>query len=141
MTNQEKKAQLNKYREAEAEAVRLEGEISRWRSRAEKVTTAVKMIPGGPGSGNRVEEAVMEIDELTEQLVERRLETVRLRRELEDAIAAVEDWKLRQLLRYRYVDGMKWERISEVMGYERRHVTRLHGDALTVVMFSEKSCP
>lgn len=54
MTNQEKKAELNQYREAEAEAARLEREICRWRSKAEKVTTAFKMLPGRGGAGMRL---------------------------------------------------------------------------------------
>ena len=56
MTNQEKKAKLNQYREAEAESSRLEQEIIKWYSKAEKMTTAVKLVPGG-GEGGRSLEA------------------------------------------------------------------------------------
>ena len=134
VTNQEEKAELNQYREAEAEAARLEREICRWRSKAEKVTTAVKLLPGGSGAENAVEDAVLKIDELTVQLSEQRRETVRLRRKIEEAIAFVEDWKLRQLLRYRYIDGMKWEQIEAQMNYEKTQVWRLHGQALSALM-------
>ena len=55
MTNQEKKAKLNQYREAEAEASRLEQEITKWYSKAEKMTTAVRLVPSGGAAGRSLE--------------------------------------------------------------------------------------
>ena len=55
MTNQEKKAKLNQYREAEAESSRLEQEITKWYSKAEKLTTAVRIITSGGAAGRSLE--------------------------------------------------------------------------------------
>ena len=49
---------------------------------------------------------------------------------VKDAIASVPDGRLRMLLRYRYVDGMTWERIAVNMNLDARWVRRLHGRAL-----------
>ena len=129
MNNQDKKARLNKYREAEAEASRLEREIARWYSKAERMTTAIKLVPGGEG-GRSLENSVEAIDALAGKLGEKRRETVRLRREIEDVIAAVPDGQLRMLLRYRYIDGMTWERVAVEMDMSYQWVCHLHGDAL-----------
>lgn len=133
MTNQEKKAKLNQYREAEAESSRLEQEIIKWYSKAEKMTTAVKLVPGGGEGGWSLENSIEAIDALAGRLGDKRRETVRLRREIEDVIAAVPDGRLRMLLRYRYIDGMTWERIAVNMCMDARWIRRLHGRALSVL--------
>lgn len=133
MTNQEKKAKLNKYREAEAESSRLEQEITRWYSKAEKMTTAVKLVPSGGAAGRSLENSIEAIDALAGRLGDKRRETVRLRREIEDVIAAVPDGRLRMLLRYRYIDGMTWEKVADNMGLELRWTHVLHGRALSEI--------
>ena len=140
MTSQEKKEQLFKYREAEKESERLEQEIAQWYSKAEKMTTVIKLVPGGAGGGRSVENAIDEIDSLKNELAERRQKEVKLRRTIGAAIEAVDDAKLRQVLRLKYIDGVRsWEKVAEIMGYERRHVTRLHGKALAAIQVDE--CP
>ena len=42
----------------------------------------------------------------------------------------LEDGRLRDVMRYRYIDGMKWEQIAVVMRLDYRWVLRLHGRAL-----------
>ena len=42
----------------------------------------------------------------------------------------------RTVLRYRYICLCKWEDIADRMGYDRRHVSRIHNSALKA--FSEK---
>lgn len=133
MTSQKKKESLLKYREAIREAERLEDEMHRWRSRAENVTTALKMTPsGGPGSRS-LEDAVDHIDALAVQLGAAQRRAVDLRRHIEVSIAQVEDGRLRELLRRRYIDGDTWESIAVQMDYSYMHVCRLHGDALAAL--------
>lgn len=133
MTSQQKKESLLKYREAIREAERLENEMRRWRSRAEKVTAALKMTPsGGPGSRS-LEDAVDCIDALAVQLGAAQRRAVDLRRGIEAAINQVEDGRLRELLRRRYIDGDTWESIAVKMDYSYMHVCRLHGDALAAM--------
>ena len=47
------------------------------------------------------------------------------------AIAALKDQRFQDLLRWRYMDGWRWERIGRAMGYEQRQVYRLHALALS----------
>lgn len=46
MSSQEKKNFLMRYRDCEREIVRLEEEIARWQSRAERITAGYSPAPG-----------------------------------------------------------------------------------------------
>ena len=50
-----------------------------------------------------------------------------------DAIRAVDEPRLAELLELYYIDGMTWERVAERMGFEVRQIYRLHGQALLKV--------
>lgn len=130
MTSQEKKDELLKYRGAERESMRLEREIARWRSRSEKVTTMLSAVPAGGGDGRSLEDAVLDINALSEQLVDKLAETVRLRKAVGAAIEDVDNAQFRQVLRLKYIDGLSWEKAAEVMGISRQWATALHGRAL-----------
>ncbi|WMJ84551.1 hypothetical protein ACS3UN_06625 [Oscillospiraceae bacterium LTW-04] len=58
MTNIEKKAFLRRYGDNEREIKRLEEEISRWESRAEKVTASYSLAPAHGTDGDKVQVAV-----------------------------------------------------------------------------------
>jgi len=133
VTNQEKKEFLQQYRLAEMEEQRLEHEIERWRSRAEKVTPGYSKAPAGGGDGRSLEHTLEHLGELAQELTDQRDKLIRLRREIGAAIDTVPDTRLRELLRLRYIEGMTWERVAVQMGYSYMQVCRLHGKALTQV--------
>ena len=60
-------------------------------------------------------------------------EMVRLKLAAMDAIDAVEESRLREVLELYYIDNYTWEQVSKTMGYDQRHVFRLHGKALLAV--------
>ena len=131
MTSQEKKEILLQYRAAEREEKRLEAEIQRWRSRAEKMTAGYGGIPSGGGDGRSLENTMAHIDDLTRQLAQRLDRLVTLRQKIVTAIDSVPDPKQRELLRLRYIDGLTWGKLAVVMGYDDlRWIYRLHGRAL-----------
>ena len=134
MTSQEKKEMLLQYRAAEREEKRLEAEIQRWRSRAEKMTSGYGGTPSGGGDGRSLENTMAHIDDLTRQLANQRDRLVTLRQEIGMAIDSVPDARLRELLRLRYIDGLSFEQIAVRMNYSWRQVIRLHGAALSKVV-------
>ena len=100
---------------------RIEGmreRLQRYRELAEGQRARLRSLPGG---GQRrtssVEEYVSKIVDLT--------------RAIDAAIAALKDQRFQDLLRWRYMDGWRWERIGRAMGYEQRQVYRLHALALS----------
>ena len=55
-----------------------------------------------------------------------------------DAIRAVEEPRLAELLELYYIDGLTWERVAERMGFvDVRWVYVLHGRALRLVKVPE----
>ena len=63
---------------------------------------------------------------------------IQLKREIWDAIDAVEDVRYRTVLELYYRAGYTWEKIAEMMHYDLRYVYRLHGRALLRVKTKEE---
>lgn len=137
MTKEKKIAWLRGYRTAALEVERLRGEIERWRSLAEKVTPTLSALPASTSAnGTRTETAVEQISEWCAAL-ELALCVMAARCEAtEKAIQSVPDERLRLLLRYRYIDGMAFERIAEKLGLSRQWVCGLHDSAVNQIEIS-----
>ncbi|MEA5136458.1 MAG: hypothetical protein VB035_10030 [Candidatus Fimivivens sp.] len=133
MTNSEKKAYLRQYGDNEREIKRLEEELARWVSRAEKITTSYSLAPAHGESGDKIQVAVENITEVKSMLYDRLIDASELRQNIQAAIGSVQDGRLRNLLEYRYIDALGWDDVAQKMGYDRRWVTSLHGAALNVI--------
>ena len=68
--------------------------------------------------------------ELEQAYNERLRDMCRMKREAQAAIDRVEDARYRELLELYYIDRYTWEQVATTMGYDVRHITRLHGEAL-----------
>lgn len=131
MTNQEKKKYLLQYRGLEGEIDRLIEELGEQRAKAQKMTAAYSDLPKGQPAGDSLARAVERMIELEEKLNARINKQVDLRMEIERGIEAVNNPKLRIILRDRYIEGKTWDDIAERMHYAKRHIIRLHGYALS----------
>ena len=88
--------------------------LARYQELAQGSRSRLRSVPGG---GQRRNSSVEEYVDLT--------------RAIEATIDALEDERMRDLLRWRYLSNWNWERISRAMGYEQRQVYRLHALALS----------
>lgn len=129
MTTEEVKTWLRSYRYLKSEVERLEEELAEWRSKAEKMTRELSGMPSGSGGGDKVPACVEKIWELERKLSAKLSDMVEQRQAIERAIEALPD-KQKQLMHYRYIDGMKWEKVAVEMNMEYRWVLRIHGRAL-----------
>lgn len=116
----------------ERQSQRLLEELEQWKSRAAKVTRAFSGAPGGGGS-DPLPECVGKIMELEEALNRQIDQMVERRQAIERAIDSLPLADSAQVLRYRYIDGMTWEKIAVEMNYTYRWVLRLHNRALTAL--------
>lgn len=102
-------------------------------------------LTGMPRGGNfDWTDAVSRLIEMDNAINGEIMELCRLKREINATIEAVEDMRYRRVLELRYRNYMRWEDIAEEMGYEVRHVTRLHGEALACVRIPSQNvleCP
>ena len=65
-----------------------------------------------------------------ELLKKERLEKVRCYQKIERQIRQMENEDEQEVLRLRYILGMKWEEVAVKMGYSWRQIHRIHSSAL-----------
>ena len=133
MTNAEKKAILLEYQAIERRINRLLNEKQGWMEKATAVTPVLSDMPKGSGA-DKIQNAVCRIADI-EADIDRQIDRqIDLRARIETAICAIPDGRLRDLMRYRYIDGLTWEQIAVEMHYSYVHICRMHGQALAVIM-------
>lgn len=131
LTSQEKKAYLERYKEANREIDCLCEELSRWWALATKITPVLSQEPTGGHEGeNQIELAVEKIIALEGQINTKIDEMLKTKQRVEKAIQTVQDGTLREVLVQRYILGKKWEQIADDMNYSWRRIYQLHGKAL-----------
>ena len=127
---------LSRYRRLNQRIDRLLEEQSRWRERALKITPVLSQVPGGGESGSPIERPMDKVDELERKITQAIDELADIRMEIEAVLGQLEDDTLRELMEYRYIDGLTWEQVAEKMHYSWRHTCRLHGEALAKINMS-----
>lgn len=132
MTNKDKKAWLKRYSAIDRQIKNKTDELSMWRSRATKITPTYSGLPKG-GGGDRIQTAVDNICRLEDEINAEIDRLIITRGEINEAIAKVEDERLREVLTLRYIQGKSWEWIAVEMHYNYRWVTKLHGKALSEI--------
>lgn len=127
--NEKKKEFLKRYRKAVRREQDILDEIQRLR--ADKMFPSVcnDGMPRG-SSQTDLSDYVAEIDAAIEDLKEERLEKIKIYREIEMRIRCMKDEDEQEVLRMRYIKGMKWEDIAEKMNYSYSGTLKLHGRAL-----------
>lgn len=101
------------------------------RLRARLEAGRMSQLTGMPrgGGGDWTETANLLVD-LEKDMNARIREMVKEKRLAMEAIEAVEEIRLREVLELYYLNGYTWEKVAETMGLELRWVYRLHGKAL-----------
>lgn len=74
--------------------------------------------------------ASVKLNEYSRRIDNKIIESTKLINEIVEKIENVATPKYRQLLRLRYVIGLKWEEIAEIMNCDSRRVYRIHAQAL-----------
>ena len=102
---------------------------------AARATTVYRSMPGGGRRcASSCEDYVCKAVDLGREIDRRIDEYVDLTREIEKAIDELGDDRERDILRWRYLNGWKWEKIIESMPEcETRTVYYLHGRALSEI--------
>ena len=135
MTNAEKKAILLEYQAIERRINRLLDEKRGWMEKATAVNPVLSDMPKGGGT-DKIQNAVCRIADIEADINREIDRQIDLRARIETAICAIPDGRLRDLMRYRYIDGLTWEKIAVKMEISYQWVCKLHGDALKEIEFS-----
>ena len=130
MTIAEKKQYLRQYRLLNAHIDQLIEERAQWMARATRITPVISDEPKGGGDGDRLQRAIEGIIS-TEQAIDREIDRLAdMRANITASIDALQDEKLRQVIRLRYIKGLTFERIAVEVHYSYKQTCRLHGMAL-----------
>lgn len=108
--------------EAQERVDRLQAKLE-----AGRMSQITGMPRGGGADWTQTADRLIEL----EQVVNGRIrELVRWKLAAIDAIDAVEEARLREVLELYYIDGFTWEQVARRMELDPRWVFRLHGKAL-----------
>ena len=139
MTTKEKKEYLKRYRKIDREVNQLLMEKDEIISLGTRITPRYSDLPRGWGESNKVQLSVEKL-EAQEEKIDKKIDLLHeVKADIEKAIQTVENDTLRVLLRYRYINGFTWEKISVMMGYGYRNITRLPGKALIQIKIHNMS--
>lgn len=130
MTTKEKKEYLKRYRKIDREVNQLIMEKDEIIALGTRITPRYSDLPRGWGESNKVQLSVEKL-EAQEEKIDKKIDLLHeVKADIEKAIQTVEDDTLRVLLRYRYINGLTWEKIAVNMHYTYQWVCKLHGEAL-----------
>lgn len=110
-------------------------ECERWHARLGRITSRLSLEPAGGGSIYKTNDTdiidqIIDMERDMDQGIDR---LIHIRQGVSACIEAVANDRERQLLQYRYLDGLTWEQIAVTMCYSWRQVHRIHSDALRSV--------
>ena len=127
---------LSQGRRIDDRIERKKEEIERLRSRLTKATAQLTGMPRG-GSGGDWTDADVKLLELEGVIAAEIKQLCTVKRQIIEAISAVQDTRYRDLLEMRYRNNYTFEKIAVEMNYDWRHIMRMHKEALEVVKVPE----
>ena len=105
---------------------------------ATKCTSTLTGMPRNPNHGtSTMADAVAKIVDLQAEINCDIDHLVDLKRDMVRAIKAVDNTEYQTLLELRYLCFKTWEQIAVYMGYNVRHVYRLHDEAVNILVFPQ----
>ncbi|MDE7105300.1 MAG: DUF1492 domain-containing protein [Ruminococcus sp.] len=114
-------------------------QIESLKSLATRVTSVFSDMPHSSTPDNhRLEKIIADIIDLENEILNDVNELVDSKREVNSVINSVENPEHRTLLEMRYLSFQTWEQIAVKLGYDSRHIRRIHGNALQKIKISEK---
>ena len=127
--NEQKKEYLKSYRRAIKREQDILDEIQRLRLDKMFPSVVNDGMPHGSSYSDLSDYAAI-LNEQIDLLKEERLEKVRCYQKIERQISQMENEDEQEVLRLRYILGMKWEEVAVKMDYSWRQIHRIHSSAL-----------
>lgn len=144
MTEKEKKERkenlkkrLHRYRDLEAEREQIAAELKRVEAfMAGPRASNLDGMPRPPGFGDPVLGVVSQHITLQERYHRQLEKMAAAQAAIEDMIERLEP-TARQLMRYRYIDGLPWEEVCVAIRYSWRQTHNIHAKALDTLLAVE----
>ena len=101
---------------------------------ATKCTSVLTDMPKNPNNSiSTMSDAIVKIVDLQAEINHDIDHLVNLKRNMVSTIKAVDNMEYQTLLELRYLCFKTWEQIAVTMGYNVRHVYRLHNEAVNCI--------
>lgn len=128
--NEQKKEFLMEYQVAKRDVIRLEEQLEELR--IGKMSPGCMIGDGMPHAHNPsdLSDYAAKVEEIGQKIIDARYRRVMVFQRVQQAIEEMDNEREKTLLTYRYLRGMKWERICIEMDYKWRQVHRIHSSAL-----------
>lgn len=128
---------LRRAREVDRRVDEAQERLERLRAKLEsgRMSSVTGMPRGGGADWTETADRLIELERVVNA---RTRELVRWKLAAIDAIRAVEEPRLAEVLELYYIDGLTWEDVAKRMGLDLRWVYRLHGRALLEVRVPEE---
>lgn len=124
-----------RFADRRAEEARERAERVRAKLEAGRMSALTGMPRGGAKDWTETADRLIELERAVNA---REHEMVQWKLLAMNAIRAVEDPRLAEVLELYYLDGYTWDKVAETMQLDRRWVTRLHGKALLKIKMPEE---
>ena len=125
------KEMLMRYQKAKREAKDIEIRLTELRLKY-AYPSAIKYsdMPTAHDSNHDLSDYASKLDELEQMLINKYSQCMGIEVDIYKRIDLMENQNERELLRFRYIDNMTWDQIASRMGFDVRHIYRIHGCAL-----------
>lgn len=132
MTSKEKKEYLARYRVVDNEINDLLREKEKLMAILTRTTTELTGVPRGNGEKDKLSTGVGKLIELNRKIDEKIDHLANMRAEMVSCIDALPNDTYRRVLKLRYIEGLKWDSIADIMHYDTdgKRIFSLHGKAL-----------
>lgn len=131
MTSQEKKEYLRQYLILKAECDGICDDIEQLHSEyMQAKAIQYDDMPKAHNSEHDLSDLIVKVEEQRTRFYDSLSRCIAKRAEIRQCIDQLENPYERRVLILRYIYGQKWAAIAIDIGYEERHVYRIHGSAL-----------
>lgn|GEM_PF-2006514 len=131
--HKEKIKYLSQYRYLNAEIDRKIKYMESCKSKIFNVTGTLSDMPRSGNRSNVIENSIVDINEIEQTINQDIDKLVALRTEIESKIDTIQDLKLREIMKCRYLDCKTWEEIAYKNGFTWRNVYYQHEKALNLI--------
>ncbi len=139
MTEQEKRAILERYQSLDREINWSLERMAQWKAFSTRVTAGYSATAGRTsGHADRIQLSYDKLEALTEKINADIDRLVDLRTGLEQAVSRIPEATARILLWERYINGKTWEQVAEALCYCTKQVMRIHAKALQELVLPEE---
>lgn len=132
MTYEDKKKYLENFITLDAQIDALIKEKEKWYKRALILKNEDAVFATDVDSCKFALNKVMQIEKEITQSIDK---LVDMRSEITDALEKIDDFILKQIIYYKYIKGMSFEKIGEEIGYCTKQISRLHKKAIESIKF------